>query len=76
MKLKLERPICFYDLETTSLDIITSKIVTISVLKLFPDGTTDGKSIILNPTIPIPKEASDVHGITDLDVKSAPTFKY
>lgn len=77
MKLKLERPICFYDLETTGLIVSSSRIVSISVLRLNTDGSTEGKSTLVNPTIPIPKEASDVHGITNdmVQAEGIPTFK-
>lgn len=75
MRIKLDRPLSFYDLETTGTKVSTDRIVSISVLKLNPDGSTEGKSMYINPTIPIPKAASDVHGITDDMVKDAPTFK-
>lgn len=73
-KLKLERPLCFYDLETTGVKP-SDRIVSITVLKVFPSGEKEVKSIILNPEMPIPKEASDVHGITNEMVDKAPTFK-
>lgn len=75
LKIKLERPIVFFDLETTGLNVVTDRIVSISVYKILPDGQTEGKSAVVNPTIPIPKGASDVHGITDEMVKDKPTFK-
>lgn len=74
LKLKLERPIVFFDLETTGLKP-TDKIVSISVFKVSPDGSTEGKSMFINPEMPIPKVASDVHGITDDMVIDKPTFK-
>lgn len=75
MRLKLVRPLSFFDTETTGVNVGSDRIVSISVLKLNPDGSTDGKSTLINPTIPIPKEASAVHGITDEMVKDKPTFK-
>jgi len=75
MKIKLERPICFFDLETTGVDVANDRIVSISVLKLNPDESMDGKSMIINPTIPIKEEAAAVHGITNEMVKDKPTFK-
>lgn len=72
---KLDRPILFFDLETTGLNLANAKIVSLSVLKVFPDGQTEGKSAIVNPEIPIPKEASDVHGITDDIVVGKPSFQ-
>jgi DNA polymerase-3 subunit epsilon len=75
MGLKLSRPICFYDLETTGINVSSDRIVSISVLKMNVDGSTEGKSTLVNPTILIPKAASDVHGILDEHVAEMPTFK-
>lgn len=74
MKLNLERPIIFFDLETTGTNITHDRIVEISLLKIFPDGHQEQKSRRLNPTIPIPAAATAVHHITDEDVKDCPTF--
>lgn len=75
MKINITKPICFYDLETTGLNVGKDRIVSISVLKIYPDGKREKKSTLINPTIPIPKEASDVHKITDDMVSDKPTFK-
>lgn len=75
MKLKLVRPLCFFDLETTGVDIGKDRIVEISVLKIYPNGNRESKTWLVNPTIPIPFQASAVHGITDEKVASEPTFK-
>jgi len=65
----------FFDLETTGLDIAKERIVSIAVVKIDPLGIKTEKEVLVNPTIPIPKEASDVHGITDDMIKDKPTFK-
>ncbi|MGI9569646.1 MAG: 3'-5' exonuclease [Desulfobulbia bacterium] len=75
MNIPLKKPIIFFDLETTGLDIGKDKIVQIAAIKFYPDGNNETKNIILNPEIPIPKEASDVHGLTDEIVKDKPAFK-
>jgi DNA polymerase-3 subunit epsilon len=75
MGLELQRPLCFFDLETTGINIINDRIVEIAVLKLLPNGNKEGKTWLVNPEMPIPKGASDVHGITDDKVKDAPNFK-
>ena len=75
MELKLSKPICFFDLETTGIDITKDRIVEISILKVYPNGNKESKTWLVNPTIHIPKAASDVHGITDERVASEPTFK-
>lgn len=75
MKLNLTKPIVFFDLETTGLNITTDRIVEIAVIKIFPNGNKENKSWLVNPTIPIPKEVSEIHGITDKKVKNEPTFK-
>ncbi len=75
MKLNLKRPIVFFDLETTGVDTSKDRIVEISMIKIMPDGEEISKTRKLNPTIPIPPEATAVHGITDEDVKNEPTFQ-
>ncbi|QOI98006.1 MAG: 3'-5' exonuclease [Flammeovirgaceae bacterium] len=75
MKLNLRNPLCFFDLETTGTNIIQDRIIEIAVIKLFPNGEVSRKSNMLNPTIPIPAEATAVHGITNDAVKNKPTFK-
>ena len=44
MKLNLTRPIVFFDLETTGVNIVTDKIVEISILKVFPNGNKESKT--------------------------------
>lgn len=74
MKLNLDRPIIFFDLETTGTSITHDRIVEFSYVKVFPDGTDEKKTRRLNPSIPIPAQASAVHGIYDDDVKDCPKF--
>lgn len=75
MNLKLTRPICFFDLETTGINISKDRIVEISVLKVFPDGKEESKTWLVNPEMKIPAEVTAIHGISDEDVKGKPTFK-
>lgn len=74
MKLQLERPIVFFDLETTGIDVAKDRIVEICLIKVFPNGNEESKVMRINPTIHIPEEASKVHGIYDADVAESPTF--
>ena len=74
MKLKLKRPLVFFDLETTGTNVYQDRIVEISVLKVMPDGTKSNYTRRVNPQIHIPEEASAVHHITDADVKDEPPF--
>lgn len=75
MKLKLSKPIVFFDLETTGINITKDRIVEIAILKVFPNGNEESKRWLVNPEIEIPKEASDIHGITNEQVVTEPTFK-
>ena len=75
MKLNLKKPIVFFDLETTGLNISEARIVELSFLKVHPNGEEEVKSRRVNPGIPIPPESTAIHGITDEDVKDCPTFK-
>ena len=74
MKLKLKRPIIFFDLETTGLTIGKDHIVELCYIRLDPDGCERAETMRFNPGMHISKESSDVHGITDEDVKDCPTF--
>src|SRR5690606_39892214 len=70
MELKLNRPICFFDLETTGIDVARDRIVEISILKVFPNGNKESKTWLVNPGISIPEHATAVHGITNEKVRS------
>ena len=74
MKLNLDYPIVFFDLETTGVDVAKDRIVEICLLKVFPNGNEEAKTMRINPGIHIPKEASEVHGIYDEDVADCPKF--
>jgi DNA polymerase III subunit epsilon len=73
-KLKLTRPLIFFDLETTGVNVGSDRIVEISLLKLNIDGSRISKTWRVNPGIPIPAGAIKIHGITDDDVKDQPRF--
>jgi DNA polymerase-3 subunit epsilon len=64
MSLTLVRPIVFFDLETTGTDVQNDRIVQISLLKLYPDNNEEILTLLVNSGVPIPTEASAVHGIT------------
>jgi len=75
MNLKISKPICFFDLETTGVNVSLDRIVEISILKIFPNGNKESKTWLVNPGVPIPLEASNIHGITNDIVKNEPLFK-
>jgi DNA polymerase-3 subunit epsilon len=75
MELKLNRPICFFDLETTGVDVAKDRIVEISIFKVFPNGNKESKTWLVNPEMKIPFLSTQVHGITDEKVANEPTFK-
>ncbi len=75
MQLSLTKPICFFDLETTGINITKDRIVEISILKVHPNGKEESKTWLVNPEMPIPKEVIEIHGISDADVADKPTFK-
>ena len=74
IQLKLKRPLVFFDLETTGVDISNDRIVELSFLKVNPDGSQEIKTSRINPGKPIPFETSLIHGIYDEDIKDAPLF--
>jgi DNA polymerase-3 subunit epsilon len=75
LKLNILSPIAFFDLETTGINVAKDRIVEIAILKVLPDGKEVNYRKLVNPTIPIPAEVTEIHHITDDDVKDAPTFK-
>ncbi len=75
MNLELTKPLAFFDLETTGLNIAKDRIVEISIVKIMPNGDKEIKTKLINPTIPISKESAEIHGITDEKVKDKATFK-
>lgn len=84
MKLQLTRPLVFFDLETTGLNIASDRIVELSYYKVFPNGSSEGKTFRVKPTyvmlgqelqMHISDEASAVHGIYDEDLVDCPTFQ-
>ncbi|MEJ5995866.1 3'-5' exonuclease [Pedobacter sp. Du54] len=75
MKLNLKRPLAFFDLEATGINVGADRIVEIAILKAMPDGTEEIKTMRINPEMPIPLATSLIHGIYDEDIANAPTFK-
>ena len=75
MALKLSRPLVFFDLETTGVNITHDRIIEISYIKVLPDGKELSKTLRFNPGMPIPPEATAVHHISDRDVIDKPLFK-
>jgi DNA polymerase-3 subunit epsilon len=75
MKITVEAPYCLIDLETPVPNLATDRIVEIAIVKVGVDGSRQAKRKLINPQMPIPKGASDVHGITNELVKDAPVFR-
>ena len=74
MNLNLKKPIVFFDLETTGVDVANDRIVEISLLKILPNGKEETKTMRVNPGMPIPPQATEIHGISDKDVEDKPKF--
>lgn len=75
MKLELSKPLAFFDVETTGTNVGTDRIIEIAIVKILPTGEKQQKRKLINPEMPIPAEATAVHGITNEMVAAAPTFK-
>lgn len=76
MELNLDKDIVFFDIESTGLNVITDRIVQIALIKYFADGRPHEElELLVNPDMPISKEALDVHGISNEDVKDEPKFE-
>ncbi len=76
MNIKITKPVVFIDVETTGLDTKSDKIIDITLIKIKPDGTEETINELINPNIPIPKEATEIHGIKDSDVLNKKDFKF
>ena len=74
MNLKIIKPLCFFDLETTGINVSSDRIVEISVLKIYPNGNKESRTWLVNPGIKIPQEAINVHGISNEMVVNEPNF--
>lgn len=75
MKLNLTKPLAFFDVEATGLNVASDRIVEICILKVNVDNSTETKTMRINPEMPIPEVVSKIHGIYDKDVTGCPTFK-
>ena len=74
MSLTLTKPLVFFDIESTGISTSKDRILEIYLIKLKPDGSEDHLHEYYNPGIPIPAEATAIHGITDEFVKDKPAF--
>jgi len=75
MKLNLKKPLAFFDIESTGLNVAKDRIVELSILKIDTNNNKESKTWIINPDYPISEEAAAIHGFTNDDVKDKPTFK-
>src|SRR6266542_2293829 len=73
--LPLDRPMISLDFETTGIHPQVDRIVQMGVCKVYPNGEYKEWESLINPTIPIPEEAIETHGITNEMVREAPTFR-
>jgi DNA polymerase-3 subunit epsilon len=73
--LTLKKPLVVFDLETTGTSVTNDRIVELAVIKLHVNGTSEERQYLINPEIPIPAEATAIHGIRNEDVADKPTFK-
>lgn len=75
MELNLKRPIVFFDIETTGLNILADRIIELAYIKVYPNGKEEEQVFRFNPEMPIPPSSTAIHHITDDDVRDKPTFK-
>lgn len=73
--MQITKPIVIFDLETTGVNTVTDRIVQIAIMKINENGEQETANRLINPQMPIPKSATEIHGITDEMVKDAPAFK-
>jgi len=71
---KIEKPLVFFDIESTGTSPKADRIVDLALIRVSPDGSRDAHSFRVNPGMPIPPEVTAIHGIRDADVKDCPPF--
>ncbi|MBI2259015.1 MAG: 3'-5' exonuclease [Flavobacteriia bacterium] len=74
MKLNLTRPIAFFDIESTGINVSKDRIVEIAIVKINVDGSKETFHSLVNPQMSIPAQVVEIHGIDDDKVKNAPIF--
>ena len=75
LKLKLDRPLAVFDIESTGTNRRTDKIIDLAIVKLWPDGRRETHEFRFDPERPIPAEATAIHGISQSDVQGYPPFR-
>lgn len=73
--LSLQRPLLFFDLETTGPNALADRIVEIGLIQIKPDGTIKPWRTLVDPEMPIPPGSTEKHGITDADVQGCSVCK-
>jgi DNA polymerase-3 subunit epsilon len=73
--MELDRPLAFFDLEATGISPRADRIIELSIVKILPDHSQSTHTYRVNPGIPIPPEATRIHGISDSDVANCPRFQ-
>ena len=74
LPLELERPLVFFDIETTGLNVKDDRIVELALIKITPQGDVIERVRRFNPGVRMPPEVTAIHGITDQDIANEPTF--
>ena len=72
----VNKPVVVFDIETTGLDITKDQIIDISLIKIGIDCSEEVKNIRVKPSINISRESTEIHGITDEDLKKCKPFKF
>ena len=73
-RLRLSRPLAFVDLETTGLSVESDRIVELAIVKVLPGGDVVRLASLVDPGMPVPRAAADVHGLTDEVLAGSPRF--
>ena len=70
----LDQPFAVIDFETTGLDAQNDRVLEMAIVAFDAGQITAAKSWLINPQMPVPEESRKVHGITDEELSTAPTF--
>lgn len=75
MILQIKKPLLFFDTETTGVDPAKDRIISLSFACFLPSGAVVKRDYKFNPGIPIPADATAIHGIKNEDVEFEDEFQ-
>ena len=70
----VSQPFCVIDFETTGLSAENDRVLEMAIVCFVDGRVTTSHNWLINPQMPVPEESRAVHGISDDELRDAPTF--